>query len=169
MVAVMVAMAPNAFAVPIITQDGTSNGNPGGLPIYVVSNLVEGDSFNVDWFFDEAEGGDESLFDIVATGMVTVTTLTDDQLVIDIMMLTNNSDAGHNVRITVFGLSVEGFSARPMISTILTPVGIFSNLPMLLISPASRTSLSALRRETIVPVAVAVASWLGRVTRSRST
>jgi len=35
-----------AFTINTI---GNSNGNPGGLPVYQVSGLVQGDSFGIVW------------------------------------------------------------------------------------------------------------------------
>jgi PEP-CTERM motif len=107
--AAFLALAPNLAAGPIlITQIGTSNGNPGGLPVYEVSNLAQGDSFNLNWFYEAEEI--ETLRELSATGMVTVTSLASDQLVLDIM-LTNTSDTGKGIRLTIFGLEVDGFTS----------------------------------------------------------
>ena len=109
-VAVLLATAPSAIAGPIvITQIGTSGGNPGAEPVYRVSNLAQGDSFNLSWFYLE-EDISERLRELSATGMITVTTLTSTNLVLDVM-LTNTSALNLGIRLTVFGLEVVGFSS----------------------------------------------------------
>jgi hypothetical protein len=92
-----VAGVADAFT---ITQIGTSNGNPGGLPVFQVSGLVEGDSFPILW---SAVNGDLS-----ATATITVFDLTSTQLLLDVV-LTNTSPEISNgdPRITSFGLGIN--------------------------------------------------------------
>ena len=39
---------PSGANAYLITQTGTSGGTPGGLPVFDVTGLVAGDSFNLD-------------------------------------------------------------------------------------------------------------------------
>jgi hypothetical protein len=104
----VVSMAPaQAFN---ITQTGTSGGNPGGLPVYEVSGLVEGDSFQVDYDYS-------TLPWLAAVADVVVTSLTSSNAKVQVT-LTNNSPttgtagnpATNTPRITAFGLSVDNFT-----------------------------------------------------------
>jgi hypothetical protein len=109
---VALALSPTAAATPfVITQIGTSGGNPGGLPVYEVSDLIQGDVFNLNWFHDVQVDGET--VELSATGTVTVTTVTANNLVLDVI-LANTSDMSTTfigdlgIRLTVFGLSVDG-------------------------------------------------------------
>lgn len=109
--AVFLTIGPNASAVPIITQTGTSGGFPGFLPVYEVSNLAEGDVIFLNWFFEDEDFTEINLFEISATGKITVTDVDVDmgRLLLDII-LTNTSDLTYGIRITSFGLSVDDFN-----------------------------------------------------------
>jgi len=107
--AAFLTIVPNAAAVPIITQTGTSGDFPSGLPIYEVSNLVEGDVIFLNWFFEDEDFTEVNLFEISATGKITVSEFDAGRLLLDIM-LTNTSEVGYGTRITSFGLSVDGFT-----------------------------------------------------------
>ena len=43
------ATSSQAFTINSI---GTSNGNPGGLPVYNVTGLIQGDIFDIIWDYD---------------------------------------------------------------------------------------------------------------------
>ena len=102
---------PPVAATPIsITSIGTSGGNPGGETVWQVSNLMPGDAFNLNWFY-EVEITEQDLVILSAEAMVKVDTLTENHLVLDIMMLTNTSATGNGIRLTSFGLAVGGFDS----------------------------------------------------------
>jgi hypothetical protein len=94
-----------------ITQIGTTGGNPGGLPLYEVSGLVEGDIFVLDWTLDGSLYGD-AYPTLSAIGSVTVTSLTATTVVLDITLENTTppllGDPDLTAAITVFGLGVLG-------------------------------------------------------------
>jgi hypothetical protein len=97
-VGLMIGTAPvEAFTV---SQIGTSGGNPGGLPIFQVSGLVEGDSFPVTYSILSGA--------VTASATITIFDLTTTQALIDIS-LTNTSPiiSGGDPRITAFGLGID--------------------------------------------------------------
>lgn len=99
----------------LVTVTGSSGGNPGGLDVYEVSGLVQGDSFTLDW------GGLVDGLD--ATAAVTIVSLDETQASVKVD-LTNSSTAigtQGDPRITVFGLSVEGYTGF----SDQTPSGVF--------------------------------------------
>jgi hypothetical protein len=91
-----VAGVADAFTM---MQIGTSNGNPGGLPVFQVSGLLEGDSFPITWALNGS---------LSATATITVFDLTATQLLLDVV-LTNTSPEISNgdPRITSFGLGIN--------------------------------------------------------------
>ena len=103
------ALASPADAIPIINLTGDlSGGNPGGLPIYEVSGLVEGDAFNLDWNLPGEYGpvGNPTPFVLSVGGMVFVDTFNSNSLVLEIM-LTNNSTSGEGIEVSSFGLGLS--------------------------------------------------------------
>jgi hypothetical protein len=99
---ILISSAEKADAYTISLTGDTSDGNPGGQPIYQVSGLVQGDAFNISW------GGVSGLS---ANAMLTVSSLTATTADIDVM-LTNASTqtSGTSPRITSFGLNVSNYS-----------------------------------------------------------
>jgi hypothetical protein len=101
--AALCALPTAASAYTISLTGGSSGGNPGGQPLYQVSGLVPGDSFNVDW------GGVSGLN---VTGMVTVNSLSASAASLQVML--NNLStpiSGNDPRVTAFGLAVDGYSS----------------------------------------------------------
>ena len=101
--AIALGWPSSANALVISTTGGFSGGNPGGQPLFEVSGLVQGESFNVTW------GGVTGLS---ATAMVFINFL--DLTTADIgVMIVNNATpiSGVNPRITNFGISVAGFGS----------------------------------------------------------
>jgi len=92
------ATSSEAFTINTI---GTSNGNPGGLPVYNVTGLVQGDTFDIIWDYD-TQG--QTLSAEATINIVSLTT-NSAQVSID---LENTSTIG---RITSFGLSVGNFTS----------------------------------------------------------
>jgi len=95
-----------------ITQIDTSGGSPGGLPIDEVSELVEGDFFEVTWTLDGSGTYGGIYPDLDATAIITVTSLSATQVVLDITLSNDTApllgDPDLEAVITVFGLSVGG-------------------------------------------------------------
>jgi len=81
-----------------------SGGNPGGLPIYEVTGLAQGDEFFVHW------GGQVS--GINASAMVSITFLDETEASVQVQLANSSTAIGDqgNPRITIFGLSVEGLT-----------------------------------------------------------
>lgn len=101
--AILCALPTAASAYTISLTGGSSGGNPGGQPLYQVSGLVPGDSFNVAW------GGVSGLN---VTGMVTVNSLSASAASLEVML--NNLStpiSGNDPRVTAFGLAVDGYSS----------------------------------------------------------
>ena len=92
------ATSSQAFTINTL---GTSNGIPGGLPVYEVTGLVQGDSFDILWDYD-TQG--ETL-SAEATIKIVSLSATLAQVSVD---LDNTSTIG---RITSFGLSVGNFTS----------------------------------------------------------
>ena len=89
---------PSGANAALITQIGTSGGQPGGQPVYEVSGLTQGDSLALTW------GGVDGLG---VDGMVFIDTLTSTDANISIT-LNNTSDpiSGDDPRVTIFGVSI---------------------------------------------------------------
>lgn len=123
----VLATPADAFTISFIDFAGA---NPGDLcaieggttcqPRYKVSELEEGDSFDVTWFLDGSQilGPDliEDYPTLSAEATVTLTSVSTTELVIDIT-LSNTTDPlaiggeDFEAAITVFGLSVVGFTS----------------------------------------------------------
>ena len=91
------ATSSEAFTINTI---GTSNGNPGGLPVYNVTGLVQGDTFDIIWDYD-TQGQTLS-----AEATINIVSLTANSAQVSVD-LENTSTIG---RITSFGLSVGNFT-----------------------------------------------------------
>jgi PEP-CTERM motif len=88
----------SAMSFAIDKTQAISTGNPGGLPIYQVSGLVQGDEFGISW--------DNLVSGLDASASVTILSLTDTHALISVE-LTNSSTAigtSGDPRITIFGL-----------------------------------------------------------------
>jgi hypothetical protein len=101
--AVFSLMSGAANAYTISLTGGMSGGNPGGQPLYEVSGLVQGDTFNVSW------GGVPGLN---VTGMVTVNSLTASAASIQVMLNNLNTPiSGADPRVTSVGLEIDNFTS----------------------------------------------------------
>ena len=90
------ATSSQAFTIDTI---GISGGNPGRLPVYEVTGLVQGDSFNVIWNLP-VQGQT-----LRAEAAVTIVSLSPAVAQVS-LTLANTSTVG---RMTIFGLSVDHF------------------------------------------------------------
>lgn len=99
----------------LISVTGTSGGNPGGLDVYEVSELVQGDTFTLDW------GGLVQGLDATAT--VTIVSLDEAEASVKVELSNSSTAIGTqgDPRITVFGLSVGGYTGFSS----MTPSGAF--------------------------------------------
>ena len=113
--ALVLALPPTAAATPIVITEIDPSGGSEGQPVYEVSNLMAGDAFNLNWFWEEEVTEDDVVI-VSAEGMVTVGILADDRLKLNIM-LTNTSTTGEGIRLTSFGLGVSDFAALNSDST----------------------------------------------------
>jgi len=105
-----VALAASSFAPAsafTISQTGTSGGNPSGQPVYTVSDLEQGDTFNLDWLYESTDSQGNP-FTLKATGMVTVNSLSSSQLLLDVMVTNNSSPGDEGIRLTSVGFDVSG-------------------------------------------------------------
>jgi hypothetical protein len=92
-----------ADAYTISLTGGSSGGNPGGQPLYQVTGLVAGDSFDVSW-------GGVSGLDV--TGTVTVDSLSATNAGLSVTLDNMSTPiSGGNPRVTSVGLEVGGFSS----------------------------------------------------------
>ena len=84
-----------------ITEIGTSNGSPGGLPIYQVSDLTAGDQFDIQL---SAIGGA-----LLASGSIEVSGISTTGLLLEVEISNDSPPLGinGNPRITSFGLAVD--------------------------------------------------------------
>jgi hypothetical protein len=99
-----------AQAAFTITQTGTSGGNPGGLPVYQVTGLVAGDSFDITYDYS-------SLPWLDALASITIDSLTSSNANVTVTLTNNSPQIGTagpqntpTPRITSFGLSVDNFT-----------------------------------------------------------
>jgi hypothetical protein len=101
MIALGFPAVSSALSINVI---GSSGGNPGGLDVYEVTGLVTGDTFNLDWG-NLVPGLD-------AEAVVTINSVGTNEASVTVE-LTNQSTqiSGDDPRITVFGLSVGGFTS----------------------------------------------------------
>ena len=115
-VAFVLTLSSSLAATPIsINVIGTSLGNPGGLDVYEVSGLMQGDGLNLNWSLSVINN-DEDAFELSATGMLTVDILTANRLKLGIM-ITNTSTVNAGIRLTIFGLEADGLSGLNSTST----------------------------------------------------
>lgn len=99
---ISLGMATLSPAATISLTGGTSGGNPGGQPLWEVSDLEEEDAFNLSW------GGIPGLS---ATAMVFVDSLTATDAQIRVMLDNLSTPiSGSSPRITVVGILIDGFS-----------------------------------------------------------
>ena len=101
-VSLFLQTAPSSLAFTI-TQIGTSGGNPGGLPVYNVTGLVQGDSYSVLW--NHVTQGQT----LSAQATITIVGLTATSAQVSVT-LENTSTIG---RMTIFGISVGNFTPPP--------------------------------------------------------
>ena len=96
-------LTSSAFSINLVCS-ACSNGNPGGLDVYEVTDLITGDTFDLNW------GGLVDGIAAIATVTIEAVSSTEATVKVD---LTNNSPqiSGADPRITSFGLSIEGFSS----------------------------------------------------------
>jgi hypothetical protein len=100
--AILVGTSTGANALMISTTGGTSNGNPGGQPLYEVSGLVQGDAFDLSW-------GGVSGLDVTATVIIDLLTSTNA----DVRVILDNLStpiSGNDPRVVSFGVLVEDFA-----------------------------------------------------------
>jgi hypothetical protein len=101
--ALLILIPSAASAYTISLTGGSSGGNPGGQPLYQVSGLVQGDSFNVAW------GGVSGLN---VTGIVSVTSLSASAASLQVMLNNMNTPiSGNDPRVTAVGLEIDGFTS----------------------------------------------------------
>ena len=133
---VLVLSSPVAATPIVITQIGTGGSAP-VQPVWQVSNLMVLDTFNLSWLHNTTvDSGDP--VELSATGMVTVSSLTDTNVVLSVM-ITNTSSTSSlgipdlGIRLTVFGLDVGGFSGfdtpPPPVDGTFLDTRDFSNFP----------------------------------------
>jgi len=93
----------NVQAAPIFTDTGNlSGGNPGGQSLWEVSNLVQGDAFDLSW------GGVTGLS---GSGMVFIDGLSSTSAQIRVMIENDSTPISNgDPRFTSFGLSVDNIS-----------------------------------------------------------
>ena len=107
--AVILASPVSTASGLMITTSGTSGGNPGGQPLYVVSDLVEGDAFNLEW------GGVSGLS---VSGMVFIDSLTDTDADIRVMLDNQSTPiSGIDPRVSSFGFAADDFSSLDTATT----------------------------------------------------
>ncbi len=100
---------PSGANAYLITQIGTSGGNPGGLPEFEVSGLLLGDVFNLTY--------DGLVAGLGTDATVSITSLTSTAA--DISVTINNTStpiSGDDPRITSFGISVENIDMTTPLS-----------------------------------------------------
>lgn len=94
---VAAAGAANAF---VVTDIGTSGGNPGGQTLWEVSGLVAGDTFDLTW------GG---VTGVAASATLTITALTSTTATVGVTLNNDSTPiSGNDPRITAFGLGPSG-------------------------------------------------------------
>jgi hypothetical protein len=96
-----------------ITPVGTSGGIPGGQTLYEVSDLIQGDMFELVWTLDGSGLYAGAYPDLDGSAVVTITSLTATTVVIDITLSNDTAPQIFNslalqAVMTVFGMVVDG-------------------------------------------------------------
>lgn len=88
----------------VITQTGVSGENSGGQPVFEISELKLGDSFDLTWAYTDPNAS----VTVMATGTMTVSQLTTTTLTLDWMLENTTPVQGElTAPITIFGISLD--------------------------------------------------------------